>query len=207
MPAAFIPICRYQGKFLGSTMPGVDFTICDIFQPTLVGNHLCFSLNTTKIKKLRTEPNQRNGLLLVIDSGDSPLPLPVASAIASLLNNGHKSEKRKQNGSQLLGRIFINTLSHFQDNRAGTYILQGLKKMTGTSNFLELSNDKKGCQIEPFEQCVQRRFLEQVHKKCRCLPWLMSNDRERHPQVSLHFSLRTIPDICHFFYTGKILGE
>ena len=71
MPAAFIPICAYQGQFLGSTRAGVNFTICDLFQPKLVGKNLCYSLNPQKMQEWKSKPDRGKGLLLVIDPGVS----------------------------------------------------------------------------------------------------------------------------------------
>ena len=167
MPAAFIPICAYQGKFLGSTRPGVNFTICDLFQPKLVENNLCYSLNPQKIKKWKTKPNHENGLLLVIDPGVS----------LSEENNRQMagSLDKTQSDSDFFGGVFIHTLSHFHDARAGTYILQSLKKMIGTTQFLGLPNNQKECQIETFEECVGKRFLDNVQNECGCIPWAMSS--------------------------------
>ena len=166
MPSAFIPICAYQGRFLGSTRPGVNFTICDLFQPKLVDNHICYSLNPQKTKKWKTKPNRGNGLLLVIDPG------------VSLVEHMAGSDDKPQNDSDAFGGIFIHTLSHFHDYRAGTYNLQSLKKMTGTAQFLGLPNNQKECQTEMYEECVERRFKENVLKTCGCVPWLMASGKK-----------------------------
>ena len=165
MPAAFIPICAYQGKFIGSTRSGVNFTICDLFQPKLVDKHVCYSLNLQKMKTWKTEPDRRNGLLLVIDPGVSLVEL----------YNGQMTESnaKPQNYSNMFGGVFIHTLSNFHDVRTGTYILHSLKKMTGTTSFLGLPNDQKECQNEKYEQCVENRFRENVQNECGCVPWSM----------------------------------
>ena len=163
MPSAFIPICAYQGNFLGSTRSGLNFTICDLFQPKLVDKNLCYSLNLQKMKKWTTKPNRGNALLLVIDPG------------VSMVEQMSGSNVRPENASDIFGGVFIHTLSHFHDVRAGTYILQSLKKMTGTAQFLGLPNNQKECQIESYEHCIGRRFLEGVQKECGCIPWAMSS--------------------------------
>ena len=131
MPSAFIPICAYQGRFLGSNRPGANFTICDLFQPKLVDKNLCYALNPQKMTKWTTKPNRQNGLLLVIDPGVS---------LVEQKGNGQMtgSNAKPENDSDIFGGVFIHTLSHFHDVRAGTYILQSLKKMTGTTTFLGL---------------------------------------------------------------------
>ena len=166
-PAAFIPICAYQGKFLGSTRSSVNFTICDLFQSRLVDKQMCYSLNPQKTKDWKTKPNLENGLLLVVDPGVSLFEQ----------NNGQMfgNNDKPQNDSDIFGGVYFHTLSHFHDVRAGTYILQSLKKMTGTTAFLGLSNNKKECQIEIYEECVERRFKENVLKTCGCVPWSMAS--------------------------------
>ena len=72
------------------------------------------------------------------------------------------SNTKPQNDSDVIGGIFIHTLSHFHNDRAGTYILQSLKKMTGTKAFLGLPNDQKECQTEKYQQCVEKIFRENV---------------------------------------------
>ena len=170
MPAAFIPICAYQGKFLGSTRSSVNFTICDLFQPELVDKQMCYSLNPQKTKEWKTKPNLENGLLLIID--------PEVSLVGQSNGQISGSNDKPQNDSDIFGGVFFHTLSHFYDVRAGTYILQSLKKMTGTTNFLQLPNNKKECQIEIYEECVQRRFKENVLKTCGCVPWSMASSKK-----------------------------
>ena len=156
MPAAFIPICAYQGHLLGTTSPELKFTACDLFQPTLVQNQLCYSLNFTKTENWKTKTTGENGLLLVIDREASLTEVDVSSE------------------SESFGRFFIHTLSHFNDTRSGSYVLDSLKKMMGTKQFLGLTNKKKECQVEVFEKCEQKKFLEKITQQCRCVPWVMN---------------------------------
>ena len=169
MPAAFIPICAYQGKFLGSTRSGVNFTICDLFQPKLVDKQLCYSLNPQKMQEWKTKPDRRNGLLLVIDPGVSLVKQ----------SNGQLtgSNVKPRNGSDIFGGVFIHTLYHFHDDRAGTFIIQSLKKMTGTTSFLGLPDEQKECQTEKYEHCVEKRFRENVQNECGCVPWSMGSGK------------------------------
>ena len=170
LPTAFIPICAYRGNLLGSIMSRVNFTICDIFEPKLVGNQMCYSLNPQKTKGWKIEPTQRNGLLLVIDSG--ALEIDQNSEHTKKLNN------KPEASLELTGKILIDTLSNFYHDKAGTYILRSLKKMTGTPQFLGLPREEKGCQIESYDHCVQSRFIEKVHNECGCTPWVIGKDKE-----------------------------
>ena len=149
MPAAFIPICAYQGQLLGKTSPEFNFTACDLFEPTLVKDQLCYSLNSTKMKNWKTKPNSENGLALVID--------PEASLT----------------GSGGFGSFTIHTLSGFHADQPGTYKLTSLKWMTGTSKFMGLDDQTKECQVEASEKCKQSQFFTKVRAECGCIPWAM----------------------------------
>ena len=171
MPAAFIPICAYQENLIGSTRPELKFTACDLFEPTLVQSQLCYSLNFTKMKHWKTKQNIENGLLLVIDQETSLMEQREEKE--SIDNAGQAST---HSGS--FGKLFIHTLSHFYDNRAGTYVLSSLKQMMGTKQFLGLTDEKKACQVEAFEECQRRNLLEKITEQCHCVPWLMSSGIE-----------------------------
>ena len=67
--------------------------------------------------------------------------------------------------------IFIHTISQFKGYGSGSYVMTAVKKMVGTNAYLDLPDDKKQCQQEVFEQCVQRQHIMQAKEKCGCLPW------------------------------------
>ena len=100
------------------------------------------------MKEWKTKPDPGNGLLLVIDPG--------VSLVGQLTGNTVKPQ------NDIFGTVFIHTIYLFYDVRAGNYALQSLKKMTGTTPFLGLPNDQKGCQTENYEQCVEKTFRENV---------------------------------------------
>lgn len=145
VPAAFIPICAYQGELLGIESPEFNFTACDLFEPTLVMDQLCYTLNSTKTKNWRSEPNTENGLVLVIDPQES----------------------------EDFGKLFIHTLSRFHADQAGSYKLTSLKWMTGTSQFLRLDDETKECQDQTFEKCRQKLFTKKITEHCGCVSWSM----------------------------------
>ena len=72
-------------------------------------------------------------------------------------------------------RIYLNTLTSFSDFRAGRYVMTGLKKMTGTPEFLKLDDQDRKCQIEPMEECFNKALIEEVKKECGCVPWALSS--------------------------------
>ena len=107
-------------------------------------------------KNWKTKSSSKNGLLLVIDR-ESSLQVDTLSE------------------SENFGKFFIHTLSHFNGTRSGSYVLDSLKRMTGTKQFLGLTNEMKECQVEDFEKCEQRIFLEKATQECNCIPWLMTS--------------------------------
>ena len=50
------------------------------------------------------------------------------------------------------------------------YNLNDIKHIVGTDNFLNLADSKKDCQLEPYDNCTTRSYVERVTKKCGCLP-------------------------------------
>ena len=75
-------------------------------------------------------------------------------------------------------RIYLNTLASFTDDKAGTYTLSSLKKMTGTDNFLGQSDEQKKCMKQTSENCHNRKYFENVQDKCGCVPWAVSSSRK-----------------------------
>ena len=71
--------------------------------------------------------------------------------------------------------IFIHTIAQFKGHGSGGYVMTAVKKMVGTEAFLDLPDDKKQCQQEVFEQCVERNFQTQAKEKCGCLPWTVGS--------------------------------
>ena len=76
-----------------------------------------------------------------------------------------------------LAEIYINTLAPFYGEGPADYVISSLKKMTGTRNFLALSDSKKGCQIEDFVECKNRNFFTQGKLLCgNCVPWILQRE-------------------------------
>ena len=46
-----------------------------------------------------------------------------------------------------------------------------LKKMTGTEDFFALPDDTKECQIDPEDECVRKKYRQELLNKCGCVPW------------------------------------
>ena len=166
MPSALIPFCQYQSEDLGKTIPGSRFLACDSFEPSVIDGRLCYSLKDQP--KQPTKQGKRNGLLLMIDPGQT---------------------KPNQNDAEesYSFELYLHTLSGFSGFSAGSYALDSLKQMTGTTGFMSLPDDQKRCQIELFEDCERFKLVGQLQETCGCIPWAIANDK-RTKQVTLQFN-------------------
>ena len=182
-PSALIPFCAYQTNMtlLGQSTVDLPYDVCSKFQPTVLEGQVCYFLDLTMIEKEHTKVNIDNGLLLILDHG----------------GNSHEDEKATENEKRIvslnlkasnadknLARVYIDTLAGFSGYRSGSYALSGLKKMTGTDSFMELTDESKKCQQTSFETCQTERYLDEMEKQCGCLPWsLTSAPRQKVGQI------------------------
>ena len=58
----------------------------------------------------------------------------------------------------------------------GQFNLNSLKKIEITQSFLGLDNDVLNCQnIESFDNCTTRFYIDKIITKCKCLPLSINN--------------------------------
>ena len=184
-PAALIPFCAYQTNttLLGQTRQDLPFTACSQFQLTILKGQRCYSLNLTAIDTGKTITGKGTGLVIMIDLG---------------VENTDKTQTEDSNDNPFAlassgvdvstARIYLNTLSTFTANCAGSYALTSLKKMTGTESFLKQTDEEKKCRIETIEDCQARSYIDRVQEKCGCVPWALSAtlaSKVRQPQLFL----------------------
>lgn len=124
------------------------------------------------------------GLLMAIDLSNtekSLLPVEVKSIKTTMrsIPGGGKmiridSSSSSQKESQY--KMYINTLLPFitYGGGSGSYAMTSLKKMTGTTLFLEMDQDSRGCQIEVYEDCWIRNFQSMGQEICGCTPFEIS---------------------------------
>ena len=144
LPAALIPLCSYQGNNLGKHIEG--FVSCDKFYPTVLEGQMCYSLDLHAIDNVNKPGSGKSkGLLMVLDS----------------------------NQENKLARIHLHTLSPFTSNRSGSYAMSSLKKMTGSDGFLKMPDVDKKCNVEHFEECNTKKYLEQIRNRCKCVLWAL----------------------------------
>ena len=139
-----------------------NMTVCNKFQPKIHEGQLCYTLDLGRMVKTAEYPTQSGklyGLRLLLDS--NPFQLSPAN-----MNDEGKDFK-----------IIIHTLAQFSTIGSGFYGMSALKKMTGTTSFKDLRDDKKKCRVHNREECQSQKYLEKVLEKCTCIPWpLQTNE-------------------------------
>ena len=157
---------------LGQTRQDLPFPVCSQFKPVVFEGQFCYSLDLASLNlEVETKSHKEHGLLMIIDPSQS-MDYPFKNNIGSSKVNHFETLNMKIiNNVQNSASIHIHTLGRFSDSRAGSYVLTTPKWMTGTQSFLELSDDKKGCQNEDFDNCRVEAFANKVLNKCKCLPW------------------------------------
>ena len=172
-PAAFVPFCAFQTVLLGQDRQDLPFIACDKFRPTVLEGQLCYSLDPALLNK-KTKAGIEAGLLLVLDSGKSE------ASLNTRLNLDQTMKIRNINIKPLIedgstARIYLNTLARFTTTRNGSFAMSALKSMTGSQNFMNLPDDTKKCQVESYESCNVKGYLEAVKEQCGCVPWALSS--------------------------------
>ena len=158
---------------MGQRIKGLDYPVCDKFETTILGGQVCYALdikNALPTAKGKTQSGKGKSIFVAINedmaSADQTIN-PEAELNTSIFETGGVISK---------GTITINlgTVLRFTDSRPGLYEMTALKKMTGTSSFLGLSDDQKNCQNEVQESCFTRKYVETVQHHCGCIPWHLS---------------------------------
>ena len=173
---ALIPFCAYQGnlKVLGEYIDGLDFPVCNSFEPKILDGELCYALKFSSESNLESKSGRGKGLLLAIDNGISIEPtLNQNTAAKSSKSKEFIRTELKSTGNR--ARLHILTSHRHDDSRPGKYKMKSLKVMTATDNFLAMPDDVKGCQIEAKEDCRSFRYVEEVQKMCGCIPWSLGS--------------------------------
>ena len=173
MPSALIPFCAYGSdmRVVGRSSAHFTFPVCSAFSPTLHQGQLCYKLQLDQ-ETTESQAGIEGGLMLFIDHNTE------RSVISTSEQGKYKMDKtvmkmpsRKRKNTV---EIYLPTLSPYSAHEPGSYKMTSLKKMTGTDNFLKMSETTKKCQNEVFEDCKTRYLTANGHKVCGCLPWSLT---------------------------------
>ena len=112
LPSALIPFCAYQSNLetLGTSIPGLNFPVCNAFRPTILHGQLCYSLdienmNLEKEKTEITKQGKADGILLIVDPNKERSETGGAEVLARLGSGGkllNLSPKVQHGGSALV---------------------------------------------------------------------------------------------------------
>ena len=141
---------------------------------------LCYELDTSKIEKpVKSGPH--GGLFLLIDDGmENGIVVKNANWSAGEMSETVKEKHKlgydilKSTASENLVKIHIQTIqpfTFFPSSKTNKYTMISIKLMTGTDNFLALSNGKKLCSTVSMMECKQRQFMKKLERDCGCLPY------------------------------------
>ena len=73
-------------------------------------------------------------------------------------------------------KVYIHTLAENTAFGPGAYAMHTLKKMTGKSNFYQMPDSQKECQVHSREICQTEMFLKHVRSICSCVQWALTTD-------------------------------
>ena len=91
----------------------------------------------------------------------------------------HVSKENVQGSKDQSFKIIVHTLAQYSTFGPGSYEMSALKKMTGTSSFIQLPDDRKMCMTHVREDCQTQKYLEEVQTECKCIPWALRTDRNQ----------------------------
>ena len=69
-PSSFIPFCSFGQKFIGAKVKGFEIKVCNIFEPKIFNDQLCYETDLDKLKdsnKKILDEQLEMGLTLVLD--------------------------------------------------------------------------------------------------------------------------------------------
>ena len=168
---------------IGSKVPNMTFPVCNVFEPTAYGGHLCYQVD---IKKHSVFEGKESGLMLLIDvNSERSIDIKMHDE-----GSGNKSITdvylgRTRMKNKNLASIHIGTLAQYTGYGPGDYALTAIKQMTSTENFLAWPQDKRKCALENYEKCQMKGFLKES-MECGCSPFQLLPAKGNTNQVCTH---------------------
>ena len=179
-PSALVPFCSYQGNssLLGQERPELDnMTVCDKFEPTILEDQFCYSLDMAKLKETpSTKPGKANGLFLLLDPN-------------RFQPNVTDEKKESSSTEDQSFKVYIHTLGQYTTLVPGSYGMSTLKKMAATKSFQQLPVHQKECLVGNTEECQTEKYLKKIERECKCTPWDLQTDQGKN-QASAKFLVK-----------------
>ena len=186
LPSALVPFCAFASdlSFAGQVTTNITFPVCSQFKPAVIDGQQCYQLDIGAFSNRKlTRRGKENGLLLILDI-NAEKGINVEQAQGD--NDDHTSmDFLNDNKDAHSAKIYIDTLDHFFGKGPGNYEMTALKKITGTPNFLMLPEADKGCQMEKYEECMNKQYVEMGKQICGCVPFALGKTSPTSREVRL----------------------
>ena len=170
---------------VGLKMPNMTFPVCNVSKPTVYEGRLCYKIDVEKRSRQTVYEGKESGLMLLIDV-NSEKSMDIKTQDEDIGNKSvadvYLGRTRMKNKN--LASIHIGTLAQYTGHGSGDYALTALKQMKGTKNFLAWPQDKRDCDLEKYEKCQIRGFLE-GSMKCGCSPFQLLPAKGNRDQVPI----------------------
>ena len=179
LPSSLISFCGYATDLalLGERIPNLSFPVCSHFKPVILNGQICNQLDLASVFKARPniEAGKENGILLILDTNkERSINVENTENNDKNFSSLNLAERQKDNLEYI--QIHIDTLAHFSGYGPGSYGMTALKKMTGTTAFLGLSDKEKNCQLQDFTDCTTKSLLRKGKSDCDgCVPWALQD--------------------------------
>ena len=169
--SALIPFCSFKTdlNFSGNSLvlAGMTLPFCSSFLPAMLEGQLCYKL---KVNKTSGQGKESELMLLLDYNEDRSLQTTTTtkkedmkSLAATKLNLG--TAVTSLHG--IAAKVHIHTLSPYVGFGGGRYKMTAVKRMTATSDFLEMAFEDRKCELELYDNCKAKRLLD----NCGCVPW------------------------------------
>lgn len=172
LPSSFLPVCAYQSRVLGEDREGLSITPCSLATPTILDGQLCYSLNIMNIANTTSAKGEQNSLVMLLDFGETWSTKNHKPTSGPKWTKDIESfDTSMSNKEKISAREYVQTLSQISHFGSGSFEMTALKKVVGTSEFMELPDGIKKCSKGNLEKCRTTSYLAKLQEHCQCIPW------------------------------------
>ena len=142
--------------------------MCNSSTPVALDGQLCYNIKLD----MKSENGKKGGLSLVLDMNEDRC-VDFQSLVRSYVQEDDSkiALKSELKSADRTGKVYVHLLSPFEGSAEGSYSLKSVKKIKGTTDFLDMPKTDRECVHETTEACMKRNLLEE----CHCAPWELAN--------------------------------
>ena len=142
--------------------------MCNSSTPMALDAQLCYNIKLD----MKSENGKKGGLNLVLDMNeDRSVDFEYLVPAYGQEDDSKIALKSELKPAYSTGKVYVHLLSPFEGSAEGSYSLKSVKKIKGTTDFLDMPKTDRECVHETIETCVKRNLLEE----CHCAPWELAN--------------------------------